>query len=308
MQPGWFLILGADSEHLMEHVLPQDLFSIKGLTVTNHMLMALVAALLALVVFTRLAARMRRRSDGVDEYITKGRVSQIFEVICEYLRNEMVRPTLGKLSDKYIFYIWTVFFVVLFCNLLGMVPFGAIIALVHGSFTGEWKHVAETSAHIGGTATSNLGVTGPLAVLSLIMIVGVGVRERGLSYFKHFCPVPLKPWPMAFIAVPLVFLEVLGLFIKCVVLAMRLFGNMVAGHLVIAAMIGIITGVEVLAAGLGVGVIVMVGAAAISLLELFVAFLQAFIFTFLTVLFIAAGAVHHGEHEDHGHGDAVLEH
>ncbi|MAE62229.1 MAG: ATP synthase F0 subunit A [Planctomycetaceae bacterium] len=305
MQPCWSLTLGADSEHLMGHVLPHKVFGTEWLT--NHMLMALVAAVLVLLAFSVLASRIRPRGSGVDAYITKGRVSQIFEVICEYLRSEIVRPTLGKLTDKYIYYVWTVFFFVVFCNLLGMVPFGAILGFIDGIVTGDWHQAANTTAHIGGTATSNLGVTGPLAVLSLIMIVGVGIREQGIAYFKHFCPVPLTPWPMVFIAVPLVFLEVLGLFIKCVVLAMRLFGNMVAGHLVIAAMIGIITGVKVLAAGIAVGAVVMLGATAISLLELFVAFLQAFIFTFLTVLFIAAGAVHHDEQE-HDHVEAAAEH
>jgi F-type H+-transporting ATPase subunit a len=100
------------------------------------------------------------------------------------------------------------------------------------------------------------------------------------------------------IAMLLVVLEIIGLFIKSVILAVRLFGNIAAGHLVMAAVIALVP----IAAGLttyAVGGTVAVSLAALSLLELFVAFLQAYIFTFLTVLFIAQGAVHH--HDDHGH-------
>lgn len=303
MQSGWFLTLAADD--LLSHVLPHEVFGTTWLN--NHMFMALVAAALVLIVTARLASRMRPHGRGIDDYITRGRASQIFEVICEFLRDHMARPALGPLTDKYIYYVWTVFFFVVFCNLLGLIPFGAILALTQGAITGDWDTAAHTTAHLGGTATSNLGITGAMATLSFVMIVGVGVREQGIAYFKHFCPVPPKPWPMLLIAVPLIGLEAMGLVIKCVVLAMRLFGNMLAGHLVIAALIGlIITYGTTLAAELGVGVIVMIGATAISLLELFVALLQAFIFTFLTVLFIAAGAVHHDEHhEEHAEHETV---
>lgn len=280
--------------NLLVHVLPHPVFEVAGLTVTNHMLMGLVAAALVLVTFSYVAARVRTSGEGVEAYVTRGRVAQMFEVICIYLRENVARPNLGDLTDKYIYYIWTVFFFVLFCNLLGLVPIGPIAGLIMGD---------PAASHIAGTATSNLNVTGALALISFVAIVGVGVHEQGLRYFAHFAPVPFKPWPMIPLAVFLVVLEGAGLLIKVVVLAMRLFGNMLAGHLVLAAMIAMIfTFAKVSAAtGYAVGVGVMIGATAISLLELFVSFLQAFIFTFLTVLFIAAGAVQHG---DHGHDEA----
>lgn len=276
---------------LLSHALPHKVTEVAGLTITNFMLMGLVSSVLVLVVFSYVASRVKTRGTGVDAYITKGRIAQVFEVICIYLRENVARPNLGHLTDKYIYYIWTVFFFVLFCNLLGMIPIGPIVALITGD-----PH----AAGIAGTATSNLNVTGALALVSFVAIIGVGVHEQGLKYFGHFAPVPFKPWPMIPLALFLIVLEAAGLVIKIVVLAMRLFGNMLAGHLVLAALIAMIFTFAQVSALLGyaVGVGVMVGATLISLLELFVAFLQAFIFTFLTVLFIAAGAVHHGDHGD----------
>ena len=97
-------------------------------------------------------------------------------------------------------------------------------------------------------------------------------------------------------------LEWMGLLIKCTVLAMRLFGTMMAGHLVISAFVMLIfTAAEVGSAlGYGVGIAVVFGGTVLTLLELFICMLQAFIFTFLTVLFISSGAVH--AHEEHEHG------
>jgi F-type H+-transporting ATPase subunit a len=100
---------------------------------------------------------------------------------------------------------------------------------------------------------------------------------------------------------PLYVLEWLGLFIKCTVLAMRLFGTMMAGHLVVAAIVGLIFTAASVShmLGYGVSIAVILGCIALTLLELFICMLQAFIFTFLTVLFISTVAAHHGEHEEH---------
>lgn len=284
-------VLAAEGGDLLSHVLPSGVTEIAGLEITNHMLMALLAALLLLVVFFWVSARVRVSGATTDAYLTKGRIPQMFEVICVYLRENVARPNLGPLTDKYIGYIWTTFFFILFMNILGLVPIGPIVALITGD-----AH----NSHVAGTATSNLMITGAMALVSLFMIVFVGIREQGAAYFKHFNPGPV--W-MAPLLVPL---EVMGLFIKAVVLAVRLFGNMMAGHLVIAAILSL----PIIFQSNVVGVIGVVAGLCLSLLEVFVAFLQAFIFTFLTVLFIAAGAVHHGDdhHDDHGHGEHGLGH
>ena len=272
------------------HVLPHTLFGTGWFN--NHMLLSLLAAVLVFLAFSLVAARIRAKEDTVEEYVTKGRVAQLFEVMCEFVRNQVAWPQLGKMTDRYIYYIWTVFFFVLFCNLLGMIPFGAFAAL----FTGN-----ENLAHLSGTPTTNLGVTAALASFSFIAIVAIGIKEQGKQYFAHFAPVPFSPWPMIPLSLFLVFLEVLGLIIKCTVLAVRLFGVMMAGHIALAALVGLIFAFNIGVMGYVLGVGVVVGATAVSLLELFIALIQAFIFTFLTVLFIAAGAVHHEHDEHHEH-------
>nr|WP_236254355.1 F0F1 ATP synthase subunit A [Mucisphaera calidilacus] len=282
-----FLMLGAKDP--TSHVVPHHLFEAFGVSITNHHLMGLVAAVLVFLVFSHVGGRSTPRGTDAESYVTKGRLAQLFEVLAEFIRENVVRPNLGSLTDKYIYYIWSVFFFILFANVLGMIPFGALFALVFQD---------DSWAHWGGTATSNLAITGAMATISLCAIVGIGVHEQGLKYFAHFAPVPFTPVAMAPLALFLVVLEVMGLLIKCTVLAVRLFGTMMAGHLVVAAVLALIT-------GWAVGGLVVVSLTLLNLLELFVAFLQAFIFTFLTTLFIAAGAVHH---DDHGHEGATAAH
>jgi F-type H+-transporting ATPase subunit a len=167
--------------------------------------------------------------------------------------------------------------------MLGLVPVGPILRFAGGND----PHLE----HWGGTATGNIAITAGLAAVSFVMIHGVGIKENGLKYFAHFNPGP------AYMAPILVPLEVVGSLVKPFALAVRLFANMVAGHLVLAALLGLIFTFK----SYGVAAGSIFGAAALSMLELFVAFLQAYIFTFLTVLFIAAGSVHeHGSGDGHG--------
>lgn len=257
---------------------------------TNHLIMGMVAAMLCTLGLLVLSRKLGRPKNAIDDYIVTGVFWQLLETMCVFVREYIARPNLGKLTDKYIPYLWTVFFFILFCNLLGLVPFGPasglIASLAGAENPGYW-------AHFGGTATGTIALTIPLAIVAFVVINLAGIKEAGVDYFKHFNPGPLVMAPM------LVPLEVMGLIIKSAVLAMRLFGTMMAGHLVIAAFIGLVA----LGAGtissliIGVGVTVM--GAVLMALELFVAMLQAFIFTFLTTLFIAQGAVHHDEE----HGD-----
>jgi F-type H+-transporting ATPase subunit a len=192
----------------------------------------------------------------------------------------VARPLLEEHTDRFIKFIWTVFFFVLTLNLLGMVPIGAITPWAFG-------------VHIGGTATANIWVAGTLALITLVMVVVNGVRIGRMDYIKHFCPGPL--W-MAPLLVPI---EIFGLLAKIFALTVRLFANMVAGHLVLAVLLSFILAAGSASAvmGLGVAVPVVLGSVALNMLEIFVAFLQAFIFTFLTVLFIGMSIVFH--HEDH---------
>lgn len=259
--------------------------------ITNHLMMTAVSAIAVILVFWYVSRRVRVNGRGLQAYQTRGRVAQLFEMLCTFIRDEVARPNLHHLTDKYIYYIWTIFFFVLFANVLGLIPIGSIAYLITRD-----AH----NAHYGGTATGNLSLNVVLAAGSFLAILYIGIKETGLKTFlAHFNPLGWDDPKMLVIGIPLYFLEWLGLIIKCVVLAMRLFGTMMAGHLVIAAFIGLIFAALEVSQGLAFGVqlTVILGGIVMTLLELFICFLQAFIFTFLTVLFISMVAIHHGEHE-----------
>lgn len=275
-------------EHVVQHPIKEVPFDAGLLTpegvvtlFSDHIAMTILAGVV-LCIFLPLAFRRARKSgEGVDRLVTTGFAGAI-EAICQYLRKEVAEPTLGEHTDRFIKYVWSLFFFVLAINLLGMLPIGVITPLTIG-------------LHIGGTATGNIWVTGTLAVMTLLMMIINGLRLGKLDYLKHFCP---GPWWMAPILVPV---EIAGLLAKAFALAVRLFANMLAGHLILAVLLGFILSAGAVSAGAGVGVAIpaVLGSVGISLLEIFVAFLQAFIFTFLTTLFIGMSVVfHHDDHEE----------
>lgn len=272
----------------MSHVLPHPLFGSDWFN--NHHFMSLVVLVVGVGVLLFVAAKMPLKASDAEGYVTKGRIAQLFEALCVFLREEMARPLLGDLTDKYIKYIWSAFFFVLFGNLLGMLPISAFFHLIG----------VESLAHAGGAITGNINFTGGLALISLFMMVFVGLKENGFGFIKHMWPVPFKPYyllpVMLIVGLGVFFLEVVGLGIKSFALCVRLFANMVAGHLVLASLI--ILALTAPMVGKGASIL---GATAFSFLELFVSFLQAYIFTFLTVIFISLGAVSHDEHDEH-HG------
>jgi F-type H+-transporting ATPase subunit a len=244
--------------------------------------------------FAWTARKTRVRGDDLKEYNTRGRVPQMFETMAVFIRDEVAKPNLGPLTDKYIPYVWTIFFLILFANVLGLIPIGYALYAA----TGEYS-----LSHFGGTATATLSLNAMLAMMSFAMVIFVGIREAGTKdFFNHFNPVGWEGIGNKLVLGPMLFLlEWMGLIIKCAVLAMRLFGTMMAGHVAVGAIIGLIylAGQTSAVLGYGVGIGVVLLNSALMLLELFIAMLQAFIFTFLTVLFIAAGAVHHDEEHAH---------
>jgi F-type H+-transporting ATPase subunit a len=197
----------------------------------------------------------------------------LFEAVLQFLREEVARPALGKHTDKYIGFIWTMFFLILTANLLGMIPIGAVGASID-------SHLK----HIGGTATGNISITAGLALCSFFLIHISGMREKGLgkywnSFFFGHAPMALAP-----LMIPL---EILGALVKPFALAIRLFANMIAGHVVIAVLLGFAAfGIAMGGAYIGITAVSVLGAVFIGLLEVLVAFIQAYIFTFLTTLFV----------------------
>jgi F-type H+-transporting ATPase subunit a len=278
-------------EHIVQHPLIERTASVSPMTpdgkitVFSDQIAMIALAGLLLVALIPLMVKRRRGKTGVDTMVPSGSANML-EAVCDYLRKEVAEPVLHEHTDRFIKYVWSVFFFVLTLNILGLLP----IPVVSNLF----------GTHLGGTATGNIWVTATLAVMTMAMMVINGFRLGGAKYLAHFFPGPIWLKPL------LGLVEIIGLIAKIFALAVRLFANMIAGHILLAVLLSFIltAGAKSTGLGLGIGAVVVLGSVAINLLELFVAFLQAFIFTFLTTLFIGMSVVlHHDEHEDaHGHG------
>jgi F-type H+-transporting ATPase subunit a len=254
------------------------------ITLLSDQIVMMIVAGALLVFLVPMLVRKRSGSDDIGRMVPTG-FANFFEAICQYLRKEVAEPSLGEHTDRFIKYIWSVFFFVLTINILGLLPISAVSPLF--------------GLHIGGTATGNIFVTGTLAVLTMLMMVINGLRLGGMQYLAHFCPGPLWLAPL------LVLVEIIGLGAKIFALAVRLFANMMAGHILLAVLAGFIlmAGTSLgYVGGLLIAVPVVLASVAINLLEIFVAFLQAFIFTFLTTLFLGMSVVfHHDDHHEEAH-------
>ncbi|NNJ26828.1 F0F1 ATP synthase subunit A [Alienimonas chondri] len=297
---------------------------VMGLQLTKFMVLQVVAAALALLIFAPLAAKLRN-GDPV-----RGRFWNFWETILVFIRDEVVRPTIGDHdahphagdandhstnqghhaeghynadhdplkeanfdldsagtsitpgptaghpADKYLPLIWSWFIYILFCNLMGALP---------------WM----------GTPSGNINVTGFLAITVFVTVVGVGIHASGfIGYLKSLVPGMELPSAIKPILLPVIWLiEAMGLFIKHTVLAVRLFANLMAGHVALALLLSFTgagwamldDGTAGLFLGTGITIGSVLGQVFVGLLELFVAFMQAYVFTFLATLFIA-GAVH----------------
>ncbi len=236
----------------MEFPLPQiHIFGI-DLSITKHVIMMWAAAILLLAGFT-LPFRKRK-------LVNRG-FSNFLEMLIVFVRDDIVYNSVGKEEGRKILpYMLTLFFFVLTCNLLGLVPWGA-------------------------TATGNVSVTAALAILSFILIQAKGMIKQGpIKYYLNLVP---KGIPVFVIPI-MIPVEIIGLFTKPFALCIRLFANMIAGHAVILSLLGLMFIAKVFLMPLP-----LLGAVAISLLEIFIAFIQAFIFTLLTALFISLAQQSH---------------
>jgi F-type H+-transporting ATPase subunit a len=246
--------------------------------VTKYSVLMIVAAALILWIYIPLAKKIQTGEPP------KGRFWNFFEFILTFVRDNIAKPYIPTNPDKYVPYLWTVFLFVLLCNLLGMIPFL-------------------------GSPTASFAVTSILAFGSFLFIHLNSILQVGLkNHLASFAPDLDMPSGMKIAILPMIWvIEFIGMGIKCFVLSVRLFANMFAGHMVLATILLFIPAVTTpLALSWTVTLGSVLGVTALSLLELFVAFLQAFIFTFLTALFFG-GVLEHAEHAAHGHehaGDA----
>jgi F-type H+-transporting ATPase subunit a len=225
------------------------------ISITKYVFFIWIVAILLLIIGL-VAAKGYKKS-----LIPKG-FTNLIEVLIIFVRDEIVKPSIGKGFEPYLPYMLTLFFFILISNLFGLVPFTA-------------------------TITGNIAVTGTLAIISFIVTQYSGMKSHGtLNYIKGLVP---SGMPVLIIPVMAV-IELIGLFTKPFALCIRLFANMIAGHIVIFSLIGLIFIVHtVYVAPVSVGFTLF-----IELLELLVAGIQAYVFTMLTSLFI--GMAKHGEH------------
>lgn len=297
-----FLLPVIASEDPLGHVVNQPVWVINGWWVwSSNQGNLVLAGLISVLVGLWAASRIRTgpAAQGADAYVTRHTFAHLLEVMCVYLREEVARPLLHDRTEKLMPFLWTVFFFILVNNLLGLVPLADLLHLLH------------LPPVVGGTATQNMWVTGALALIAAVVFNGAALVRLGpVGFVKHMTgglPVYMLP-----ISLLLLVIEAAGQFlIKPFALALRLFANMTAGHVLIAALlfiaapaaVGLLRG-EAVAGNAMATVVSVLAMIALTFLELFVAFLQAFVFMFLTAIFISLMDHHdeeHGHEHEHGH-------
>jgi F-type H+-transporting ATPase subunit a len=232
---------------------------------TKHVVMLCVAAILCMLVLIPAAISHERHTEksGAPKGFAAG-----MEALVLYLRNEVVLRNVGPHGNAFVPFGLTLFFFILFANLLGLIPYGS-------------------------TATGNISVTAMLAVVTFVVVEISGIRAQGWGYLNTIFYVPPRDMPL--LLKPLMFVimtvvEIVGKIAKPFALAVRLFANMTAGHVVLLALIGLIFTFQSYA----IAVAPVVMGVAVSLLEIFVGLLQAYIFTLLSCVFI--GLIRQGAH------------
>jgi F-type H+-transporting ATPase subunit a len=221
-----------------------------ALPITRHVVMMWIASVIVLLV-AGIAARRRAR--------VPGRVQSLVELLVVFVRDELARKSIGQDGDRYVPFLLTVFFFIMTCNYLGLLPYAA-------------------------TATSNISVTAALAGMAFMMTQYAGIRQFGVvGHARNLIPHGLPAWLLP-IMIPV---ELLGMFTKPFALCVRLFANMTAGHVIILSLFSIIFLLKSVLFGVFISVPF---ALFINGIELLVAFLQAYIFTMLTALFIGMSA------------------
>jgi ATP synthase subunit 6 len=230
------------------------------LVLTNLQLFQIAAVLLIFICFSGVPSYLRT---GNGDYITR-----VFAGFASWVRDEMVVPTMGReLGLKFTPYFLSLFFFLVFMNVMGLLPGAA-------------------------TATASIFVTAAMATVTLVSMIGGGMIAQGpIAFWKNLVPhVPIVLWPLMFVV------ELIGLMVKPFALTIRLFANMTGGHMVVLSFMGLIFFFAKMspAVGYAASPIAVGFAVFIMIIECFVALLQAYIFTMLSIIFV--GASIHPEH------------
>jgi len=269
---GWMGSMASGASNPMDHVVDGHLVFdtehhfLWSIGLTKQTFMLLLAGALTLLFFWGRAREASSRP-------VPSRWGNLVESVLDFIKAQLTRPFMGHHGDKFVPLLSTFFIFILMCNLLGLVPFFELLG--HGS----------------NTATGQLAITGALALCAFCTYHYLGIKEQGhgiWAYIKNLFPhVPIFVLP---IIIPV---ELVAHIVRPCALAIRLFANMLAGHVMIAAILGftLVFTSDFFLPGLGISLVSFVGITALTFLELLVAFIQAFVFTFLTTVFLA-GAVH----------------
>ncbi|MBI4605831.1 MAG: F0F1 ATP synthase subunit A [Planctomycetes bacterium] len=233
---------------------------------TKQTFMFLLAGVLTLLFFGSYTVRAGKRP-------VPSRWGNFVESVLTFTRDQMTRPFMGHHGDKFVPILSGFFVYILIANLLGLIPLFDYLG--HGS----------------STATGQLAITAGLAVCSFSMYHYQGIKEQGHGLWAYFKS--LFPHVPAFVLPIIVPVEIMAHIVRPCALAIRLFANMLAGHTMIAAILGftMVFTPDFAIPGGAISIVSFLGATALTFLELLVAVIQAFVFTFLTTVFLA-GAVH----------------
>ena len=260
----------AAKEHLHSGVARTSGHVVVDLSITRHFVLSLLALLIVTGVFLTLARRYRRGADGRMK-APQGVFQNMMEVMVVFIRDEIAKPNIqGEKWRKFLPYLLTSFFFILVANILGLVPFA-------------------------GAPTSNIAVTGVMAFVTFAIGLLYGSKDH---YRELLTGPPDAPWFVRPIMVPI---EILGLIMRHLALAIRLFANMLGGSLIIFSLLGLIFIMNVVfgeAIAWGSTVISIGFTVFILLVKLLVAFIQAYVFTILSALFIGMSVEEH--HHDEG--------
>ncbi len=243
------------------------------LSITSH-LVYFWLGLIAVAIFTSFARRRYSQGIGVKTE-PRGVVQNIFEIFFLFIRDDVARPNIDdKKSDRYMPYLFTVFMGIAFMNVFGLLPWAA-------------------------TATADITVTAVFALFTFVITQFSGSKD----YWGHIFWFPGVPLGVKFLMIPV---ELIGLLTKPFALAIRLFANMMSGKIMIIAILGLIfifNDMYGAAAGYGVSIFSVAMTSVLYILKLFVALLQAYIFTLLSAVFIGMAVEDHSHDEEHYHAE-----
>ncbi len=264
-----------------DHDLNKKFHFVEGidLHITKRVTMMWIISFFLLIIFIPAARLIAKNPMKVHSRFT-GTV----ESLLTFLQKDVIDPNMHGHGHGYYHYMFTLFFFILFSNLFGLIPsIGELLSTVSGS---DPHHNFFAKVWSGITVTGDVSVTVTLAGITLLLIYSTGFIYQGPKFIFNSVPngVPLVfyplLWPLEFIVSPCA---------KAFALTVRLLANMTAGHVVILALLGFIFEFRSYA----IAPISVLGATAIYMLELFVAFLQAYIFTLLTSLFVGSSMHRH---------------